>query len=147
WLCVVIAQTCPCAEEPVLPDDLLGPVSQTVEHLRSLPWAAHGLAGIALLAGLILWLIGRRVLKPIIVIIFALAGGGAGLLLSPLVGAAGGVGVYTGTVVGLALGAVIGLVLYRFSMAVGLGAVLGIAAPLTAAVVLSGVHPTSTLGS
>src|SRR5262249_5279361 len=42
-----------------------------------------------------------------------------------------------GLIVGLAAGALLGVILYRFSMAVGLGLVLGVAAPLTVAAMMS----------
>lgn len=121
----------------MLPDDLLQPVGHAVEQLRALPWAAHALAAGALASGLVLWLIGRRVLKPMVVVLFALIGAGVGFVGVPMTMLAGSVSVYVGLAVGLALGALLGVVLYRSAMAVGLGLVLGVAAPLTVAAVMS----------
>lgn len=121
----------------MLLDDVVHPVSGAIEQLRSLPWAAHTLAAGTLATGLILWLIGRRVLKPMVVVLFALLGGAIGFVAVPMTILAGSVSVYVGLAVGAAVGALLGVVLYRFSMAIGLGLVLGVAAPLTVAAVMS----------
>jgi hypothetical protein len=75
-----------------------------------------------------------------VVTVFALVGGVAGFLLGPLVPGLDSVTVYAGLGAGLVLGAIVGFVLYRFAMATGFGIVLGIAAPLAAAIVL-GTRP------
>lgn len=112
-------------------------VGSAIEQLRELPWVAHALAAGALATGLVLWLIGRRVLKPMVVVLCALLGGAIGFVLLPMTGLAGNVSVYIGLVVGVAAGGLLGTLLYRFSMAVGLGLVLGVAAPLTVAAAMS----------
>jgi hypothetical protein len=112
-------------------------VGDAVAQLRSLPWAAHALAAGALAAGIILWLIGRRVLKPMVVVLCALLGAAIGFVAIPMTALAGSVSVYVGLVVGLAAGALLGALLYKFSMAIGLGLVLGVAAPLTVAAGMS----------
>jgi hypothetical protein len=86
---------------------------------------------------LILWLIGRRVLKPMVVVLFLLLGGAVGFVALPMTGLAGSVSVYVGLIVGAAVGALLGVLLYKFSMAVGLGLVLGVAAPLAVAAAMS----------
>src|SRR5688572_30948890 len=91
----------------------------------------------ALATGLVLWLIGRRVLKPMVVVLFALLGGAVGFVAVPLTVMSGSVSVYVGLLVGAAVGSLLGVMLYRFSMAIGLGLVLGVAAPLTVAAVMS----------
>jgi hypothetical protein len=121
----------------VLLDDVVHPVSGAVEQLRSLPWAAHMMAAGALATGLVLWLIGRRVLKPMVAVLFALLGGAIGFVVVPMTILAGSVSVYVGLAVGAAIGALLGVILYRFAMAIGLGLVLGVAAPLTVAAVMS----------
>lgn len=124
-------------------DDLAQPltalhgVGDAVEQLRALPWAAHALAAGALATGIVLWLIGRRVLKPMVVVLCALLGGAVGFVALPMTPLAGSVSVYIGLLVGAAAGALLGALLYKFSMAIGLGLVLGVAAPLTVAAVMS----------
>ena len=121
-------------------EDLVQPaaeVGSAIAQLRDLPWGAHALAAGALATGLILWLIGRRVLKPMVVVLFLLLGSAVGFVALPMTGLAGSVSVYVGMLVGAAVGALMGVLLYKFAMAVGLGLVLGVAAPLTAAAVMS----------
>lgn len=124
-------------------DDLAQPltalhgVGDAVEQLRALPWVAHALAAGALATGIVLWLIGRRVLKPMVVVLCALLGGAIGFVALPMTPLAGSVSVYIGLLVGAAAGALLGALLYKFSMAIGLGLVLGVAAPLTVAAVMS----------
>lgn len=119
---------------PLTAIDHMGDV---VAQVRSLPWAAHALAAGALAAGIVLWLIGRRVLKPMVVVLCALLGGAIGFVAIPMTVLSGSVSVYVGLVVGLAAGALLGALLYKFSMAIGLGLVLGVAAPLTVAAAMS----------
>ncbi len=109
---------------------------QMVQELRSLPWGAHLLMFLALATGLILWCAGRKVLKPMVVVAFALMGGVAGFFLPPITALGDSLSVYAGLAIGLVLGALLGVLLYRFAMATSFGVVLAIAAPLTAAIVL-----------
>lgn len=117
-------------------DSLIGALDQTAQAFQGLPWGVHALVGAGAIAGIILWLAGRKVLKPTIVLLFALAGGAGALMLVPRVSFAQEAPELTWVAVGLAAGAVLGLALFRFAMAVALGAVLGLAAPLGAAVAL-----------
>ena len=117
-------------------DQMIQPAQEVLENLRALPWAAHGLVVVSLISGLILWLYGRRVLKPMIVVVFALAGAAAGFVLPPFLPVGGGLSVYVGLAVGAGIGAFLGILLYRFAMAISLGLVLAIIAPIVGVVVL-----------
>jgi len=117
-------------------DSLIGALDQTAQAFGGAPWGVHALVAAGAVAGLILWLAGRKILKPTVVLLFALAGGAGALLLVPKVSFAAAAPQVTWAVAGLAVGAVVGLALFRFAMAVALGAVLGLAAPLGAAVAL-----------
>lgn len=90
----------------------------------------------AALAGVLLWLAGRILLKPAIVLLLALVGGATGASAAPLVAGDTAAPVAAGAGLGLTLGALLGLVLFRFAMAVALGAVLAVATPLIAAIPL-----------
>ncbi len=89
---------------------------------------------VALIGGLVLWGAGRRVLKPMFVMLCALFLAFAGFLLAPvnafeyapLVGLAGGA----------VIGAITGMMLYRLSMALSLGVVLALVFPVATGAVL-----------
>lgn len=115
---------------------LLTEAGNGLEQLRSLPWIAHALMGAVLISGLILWLIGRKILKPLTVVVFMLLFGAMGFFLPPIGGLGEWMSVYMGLAVGLGVGAILGILLYRFAMAVGFGLVLGIGAPLVALVII-----------
>jgi len=102
--------------------------------LEALPWGASAIALVALGAGLLLWLRGRGVVRPAFAIGFAAFFGALGFYGPPAVGL--DIDPHLGLGVGLVLGALLGLVMFRFAMAVMLGATLGLAAPLIAGAVL-----------
>ena len=110
-------------------DSFIGALDHTAQAVAGVPWGVHALVGAGAVAGVILWLAGRKVLRPTVVLLFALAGGAGATLLAPRVCFASAAPELTWAVVGLAAGAVIGLALFRFAMAVALGTVLGLAAP------------------
>lgn len=120
----------------MLADDIIQPGKDLLETFRSLPWAVHGVVALALISGLVLWLHGRRVLKPMIVVVFVLIGAAIGFFVTPLTPLQGTISVYAGLFLGGAVGALLGALLYRFAMAVGLGLVLAVVAPVVAVVVL-----------
>lgn len=139
-------------------------MSRALEGLGSLPWGVHAVVALAMAAGLVVWLTGQRWVRPIVVILGAgvgamlgsfaaplfsgLASSGldtSGLNASSLSDAASTIGsgtggdaafVYRGLLIGLVVGAVAGLLLYRSAMALALGVVMGALLPLAAATVL-----------
>lgn len=112
--------------------DHLGDLAQWVPSQAAL----LGILTAAAIAGIVLWLAGRIVLKPAIVFLLALAGGALGAIAAPMLAGNEPIPVAAGAGIGLSLGALLGLVLFRFAMAVALGATLAIAVPLAAAVPL-----------
>lgn len=125
------------------PAAILGPDGVTTgltSAVQALPIAAHLLAGGVLGAGLILWCMGRRVVKPGFALVGGLVGGGAGFLLGPALGPAeiGGFPTpYVGLGVGAALGLIAGVMLFRFAVAISTGAVLGLAGVLVSLIVMT----------
>ncbi|MBL8764410.1 MAG: hypothetical protein JNM07_09095 [Phycisphaerae bacterium] len=103
-----------------------------VSQVQALPWGVHGVAAAAMIAGLILWLKGRVVLKPMLVLLAATLGAAGGYFVFPVSPLKDTVSPHTGLGIGLVLGAVLGLALYRFAMAVSLGVVSAVAASLVA---------------
>lgn len=121
----------PLTHQPAEFDRVTEALSSTIE---ALPWGASAVAVVALGAGLLLWLRGRGVVRPAFAIGFAAIFGAIGFYGPPAVGL--DIDPHLGLGVGLVLGALLGLAMFRFAMAVMLGATLGLAAPLIAGAAL-----------
>jgi len=107
--------------------------AQTVESLP-LPWGAAAIAGAGLLVGLLLWLWGRKLVKPLYALAF---GVGAGLIgfTGP---ATLGLNVDPNILM-IALGifgVIVGLIVFRITMGLTLGVVLGFAVATTAVIAI-----------
>ncbi|MEC9374638.1 MAG: hypothetical protein VYC34_12375, partial [Planctomycetota bacterium] len=100
----------------------------------SSPLGADLVTVAALVAGLALWLVGRRLIRPLYAVLFAAVGGLIGFILP----AATGVSVNPNVTLfaGVILGGLAGLALFRISMAVALATMLGVVAPIATAFVL-----------
>lgn len=111
------------------PQNLAG-AGELLQRLQELPWAIHGSLVVALVAGLILWAFGRKVVKPIFATLGGVTGGALGFFIAPTTGVhdvAGFPTPYIGLGLGALLGIAAGIALFRFAMAVSGGAVLAIA--------------------
>lgn len=115
---------------------LLSLMSRALEGLQSLPWGIHAAVALAMAAGLVLWLAGQRVLKPMVVAAIALLGAALGGLLVPSTSWGAELTVWHGLAAGLVVGLLAGLLVFRSAMALGFGVVMGAALPLIAASVL-----------
>jgi hypothetical protein len=116
--------------------DWLSQILASTSTLRELPPAAHALAIGGLITGLALWLFGGKLLKPAFALLGLVIGGMLGFLLVPAFFSTTILGVpspYVGLGLGLLLGLIQGLVLFRFSMAICTALILGLAATLGAA--------------
>lgn len=105
------------------------PVTQSfdrlVEGIQNLPWGVHGIIALAFCAGIVLWLCGRSVLKPVVVMLGAAVGAALGFVLLPLWASGTGVSPYVGLAAGLAIGLISSLMLYTLFTAVTFGSVMG----------------------
>ena len=127
---------------------MMDAMSKVLEGIGSLPWAVHALVAAAMVAGLVLWLKGERYVRMVVLIVGAGVGGMLGAFLAPVLGQLGGsalVGteavegsalVYRGLLIGLFIGAIAGLLMFRSAMALALGVVMGVLVPLAAATIL-----------
>ena len=132
-------------------DDVLLRLDAAAKAVAAAPWAIQALVALATVCGLVLWLSGAKLLKPMIIILGALTGAALGFVLGPAFGGASTPeapdpsGAY-GLLLGLPAGALVGAVLYRSATAVALGVALAAAAPLCAAGLLNlHVRPTGEL--
>ena len=116
-----------------------GPLDALAESIRSLPWAAHALAGVGLTAGLILWAMGRQVLRPVFCILGAVIGGGMGFFFLPLLAPATVWDIPT-PLLGLGAGSILGAAsafgLYRFAVAISFASVTALGGILISVVTL-----------
>jgi len=110
----VIATTPPVdVQESLTAGDVANAASDAADRavslLEALPGEAHITMAVALVAGLVLWLYGARLLRPMFVVLGLALGGLIGLVVPPSIGitAVGGV---AGWLIGLGAGSVIGLV-------------------------------------
>lgn len=90
-----------------------------------LPWGAEAIAGAGLVAGLLLWLWGRKLVKPLYALVFGVGAGLIGFTGPATVGLNIDPNIL---MVALALfGVIVGLVVFRITMGITLGVVLGFA--------------------
>jgi hypothetical protein len=120
-------------------DSLFNLLAQTVPAPAEPPFATHILAVIGLGCGLVLWLVGQRVLKPVFGVLGALAGGLVGFLVLPNVASetiAGFPSPYVGLAIGGVFGLGAGLLLFNFALAISTALALGLAGLLVGAAVV-----------
>ena len=89
--------------------------AQAVETMSDVPVSAHVLAGVAIGAGFVMWCAGRRFVRPLYALAFALLGGTLGFTGPAAVGLE--IDPSIGMVVGGVAGVILGFVMYRFTMA------------------------------
>lgn len=111
-------------------------VIQDPGSFQALPAAAHILAGIGVLTGLVFWLMGRKLLKGAFALFGGVAGAMAGFFLLPTVMESfyGVPSPYLGLAAGALIGLSIGVFLFRFAVAITTGLALGLAGALIGAV-------------
>lgn len=96
--------------------------------LESMPVSAHGVVAASLLAGVVVWIFGRRLFRPMLVLASAIFGAGLGLLAGAMLPHEWSILWPVG--LGAALGALVAIMAYRFVMAALLALSLGLATPL-----------------
>lgn len=116
---------------------LVESMSRALQGLSDLPWVVHVVVVLAMAAGIVLWLTGERLLKPLTIVMCALVGGAIGFLLIPITPwstAQGGTLTYWhGLGCGAFVGALAGLLMFRSAIALGCGVVFGLLLPMLAA--------------
>ncbi|GEM_PF-3929190 len=96
--------------------------------LDSLPWSVHGAVAISLIAGLIVWVFGRRLFRPMLVLAALILGAAVGFVAGAAIPHEWSILWPVG--VGAVVAGLIAIVAYRFVMALLLALSLGLAAPL-----------------
>ncbi|MBZ0171024.1 MAG: hypothetical protein K8E66_01455 [Phycisphaerales bacterium] len=107
------------AESPADAQAGRGALDEAFSLVQALPIEAHVSMGLMLLAGLALWLFGGKLIKPIFAVIGVALGGIVGLIVLPALGLEE-VGGASGSLVGLGVGAVIGLILALVTLRVAI---------------------------
>lgn len=101
--------------------------------LNALPWSADVVLAVLLISGLLMWGFGRRLVRPLFLLVAAALIGSAGFFLLPEFAP---ISPGAGLLVGAIGGAIAGLLLFRIAMASILAAVLTITFPAAACVVM-----------
>lgn len=104
-----------------------GSVEELVRAIQALPWGVHLVVLGAMIGGVVLWLLGRQVVKPATALVLAAFGAGVGFIMLPSLGqgSGGGMSPYLGLIAGVVIGLIAGFVLERFTTAATFGGVLG----------------------
>ncbi len=90
-----------------------------------LPWGAEAIAGAGLIAGVLLWLWGRKLVKPLYALVFGVGAGLIGFTGPAMLGLPVDPNIL---MIALAIfGVIVGLVVFRITMGITLGVVLGFA--------------------
>lgn len=120
---------------PEIPSQLGDLAQAASDGLSALPWGAHMVMAIVMGAGLVMWLTGRRLLRPVYALVFAAGGAVFGFFGPSSLGIQADP--YIGLIAGLIAGLLIGALAFRVSMALSLAAVGAVAMPLLFAGVLA----------
>jgi hypothetical protein len=119
-------------------------IAPLVSSLQALPIGVHVVLGIGLAAGVVLWLAGQKVVRPIFAVIGLVLGAALGFFLAPLLAIEPVHDIPT-PYLGMGAGALVGLgtsvALFRFAMAIGAAAVVAIAGMLGTATYLANTQP------
>ncbi|PHQ79697.1 MAG: hypothetical protein COB69_07420 [Phycisphaera sp.] len=128
--------------------DTLEQVNQIVAAIQEHPlWAHAGLITL-LVAGVLLWVSGRRVLKPIFAVLGALAGGFLGHAIVPGMGIDSMFGIsgnLAGAAVGGAMGALAAILIFRVAIGILSSLVVGGLAVLGASIFIQTTEPAPEL--
>jgi len=110
--------------------------AQLTEALQNLPWLVQVPVALALVGGLILWLAGRRLIRPVTILVGLALGGLLGFLIAPAMMPGIGISPYLGMLAGAATGLTTALLLYQVTTAVTFGSAIGAGCGIAAAAVL-----------
>jgi hypothetical protein len=124
--------------------DTLDQVNQIVAAIQEHPMWAHAGLLTLLIAGVLLWVSGRRVLKPIFAVLGALAGGFLGHAIVPGLGIDNMFGVsgnLAGAAIGGAMGALAAILIFRVAIGVLSALVVGGLAVLGASIFIQTTEP------
>lgn len=115
-----------------------------VASLQALPMGVHVVLGAGMAAGLVLWLAGSRVARPMFGLIGVVLGATIGFFLAPILATEPVRDIptpYLGLGIGGLLGLAIAVALFRFTMAIGAAAVLALAGMVGTSVYMDRLHP------
>jgi len=115
-------------------NDLVALAQTGAAQLSDLPWGAHAGAGITLVAGVCLLIAGRKLLRMALILGAAALGGFFCFYAGPTIGVPADPNILLA--IGLALGAIAGILLYRATVSITTMLLLAAAGPLIAAGVM-----------
>jgi hypothetical protein len=118
-------------------DAILKPLDSAIQAIQSQPWGIHLVVGSLLIFGLLLWVFGRRLLRPLAALIGGGLGGVTGYVLLPTTFPDSGLSPYFGMLAGLVIGLLLALFLFKVATAAAFGVAVGIAAMMISTGVLA----------
>ncbi|MGH7130465.1 MAG: hypothetical protein ACREJO_00760 [Phycisphaerales bacterium] len=116
---------------------VLEPVGRVMDGIQALPWTMHVVVGAAFIAGVALWLAGRRFIRPATVLVGCAFGSAIGFVMLPVLMPTSGLSPYLGLAVGLVAGLLAGMLLYKLATAMTFGSMLGAGCALLAAAIVT----------
>jgi len=102
-------------------------IARLVQSIQVMPWLIHAGIAAAFVIGLVLWLRGKPLLKPTIVLLAAVVGGLLGFILLPVLAPSATVPPWLGMLTGALAGSLLMLAMHRVLAAAVFGAVLAVA--------------------
>ncbi|MBA4027544.1 MAG: hypothetical protein C0475_00080 [Planctomyces sp.] len=121
----------------MLAPEALEPIDRVVEGIQALPWGAHAIAATVLVGGVVVWSMGRRVLRWAAAVLGAAIGAGCSVALVTGVVQAPGVPVLVTAGVGMVLGLLAALLAYKVATALAFGVVISVAVAMGVGVTLA----------
>ena len=116
-------------------DEPASAAATLLDQLAALPTGVHGLIFLVMVAGLALWVVGSRFIMPLTLIFCSILGMHAAFFISRSINIQG-TSVTIALGIGLLLGLITGMLLYRSAMAAACGVVFAAAAPIVALTVM-----------
>ncbi|MEL7472822.1 MAG: hypothetical protein AAGK04_05835 [Planctomycetota bacterium] len=131
--------------EGIVSEGLGGEIADTTQRLiQDWPLETIAIPGVVLIAGVVLWAAGSKLIRPVFAVLGLALGAGVGYLTLPLLGWQTLFGLdspIAGLIVGGVVGLTLALLLYRLTMGIAAGTALAFAAALAAGVYLN-ANPT-----
>lgn len=116
-----VAATIPTKEQ------IYQPIDSAIAAIQSMPWGIHAVMGVLVVTGLILWSMGRTVLKPVAGLVGAGLGAFLGFAALPVLFPSANISPYVGLFAGMVGGLIAAIMLCKLATAAAFGVIVGVA--------------------
>lgn len=128
---VAVANAIPSKEQ------LYQPIDSAIAAIQSMPWGIHAVMGVLVITGLILWTMGRAVLKPVAGLVGAGLGAFLGFAALPVLFPTANISPYVGLFAGMVVGLIAAIMLCKLATAAAFGVIVGVATAFITGAVLN----------